>query len=249
MRVLQKAVLLLLLFSCVQKTGSEIRVEEAASQQETIRDIPPTGIENKCSYENETSTLGMGLVLAPSGFALYNDSLLTDEFAGIDIYRDQAAFSRICPKFFMPDYGIMHFVCVDSTANAYQILTDFSSVKFIEKDSGAEFTTWENYILRSFGIRRLAENKSAAPVQDDLRVGPSEDSEVLAIPEGFEMFCPMEIRDHWVKVKYDCFYNTDENPHEGEPCYNFIGDCKDPLTGWLKWREGNKVLIDIFLIP
>jgi hypothetical protein len=26
-------------------------------------------------------------------------------------------------------------------------------------------------------------------------------------------------------------------------------DCKDPLMGWLKWKEGNKILIDIFLMP
>jgi hypothetical protein len=82
-----------------------------------------------------------------------------------------------------------------------------------------------------------------------VRLGPSDGSKVLTIPQGFEMFCPMEIRGDWVKVRYDCFYNDENNPHEGEPCHNFIDECKDPVTGWLKWRNENKILIDIFLMP
>jgi hypothetical protein len=50
-------------------------------------------------------------------------------------------------------------------------------------------------------------------------------------------------------TEYDCFYNDDNNPNEGEPCHNFIDKCKNPLTGWLRWRQENKLLIDIFLMP
>lgn len=249
MKFLQKGVLLLFLFSCVQQTTSERSDEEEVLPPQSGPAITSENMENKCSYANESSTLGMGLILAPEKFTLYNDSGLTDGFADIDMRTDDEVLIPVCPKFFMPEYGIMYFVGVDSTETAYKILADSSLIKFIGKNSGAEFTTWENYILSSFGIRRLTENEGGAQVQNDLKVSPLEESAVLPVPEGFEMFCPMEIRGSWVKVKYDCFYNTDNNPHEGEPCHNFIDDCQDPLTGWVKWKDGNNLLIDIFLMP
>jgi hypothetical protein len=51
-----------------------------------------------------------------------------------------------------------------------------------------------------------------------------------------------------VRVNYDCFYNRENNSHEGEPCYNFINECQNPVTAWLKWKQGNKLLIDIMLL-
>lgn len=248
-KLMQNAVLALLLFACVEKPKDQVQVNEKKPGPESRTEIASPVIQNNCSYANETSTLGIGLIVAPAQFTIFNDLLLTDKFADIGMYNNQAAPGGICPKFFLPDYGIMHFVCVDSTADAYNVLTDSSSVKVMDKTSGAEFTTWENYILTSFGIRRLTGHAGEQLMRNDLKVSPSVESKTLAIPEGFEMFCPMEIRQSWVRVKYDCFYNTDSNPHEGEPCHNFIADCKDPLTGWLKWKEGNKILIDVFLMP
>lgn len=249
-RFLQNAVLVLLLFSCMQKAKDEVPpVEKTSTEQQSRAEVASPGIQNNCSYANETSTLGIGLILAPAQFTLFDDSLLTHKFADIDMYNDQEALTQLCPKFFKPDYGIMHFVCVDSTETIYKVLTDSSSFKFMGNVSSAEFTTWENYILNSFGIRRLTDSDGDPALQNDLKMLPSQESKALAIPEGFEMFCPMEMRGSWVKVRYDCFYNRDDNPHEGEPCHNFIQDCKDPLTGWVKWKDESKILIDIFLMP
>jgi hypothetical protein len=59
----------------------------------------------------------------------------------------------------------------------------------------------------------------------------------------------MEMRGDWVKVKYDCFYNDENNKYEGQPCQNFVNQCQNPLIGWIRWKQGNKLLIEIFLMP
>ena len=200
-----------------------------------------------CQYDNASSVLGIGLVLAPAEFVIYDDASLKDVFTTVDLYADDEGHRGICPRFYGPEYGIMQFVCVDSTADAYKILTDYSTAKYVTKKSGVEFKTWTKYIMDSFGIRR--ERGADADVPPPIKREPSEASASITIPVGHEMFCPIEVRGDWVKVKYDCFYNLEQNLHEGEPCHNFIGECDVPLTGWVRWRKGNKLLIEIFLMP
>ena len=102
---------------------------------------------------------------------------------------------NVCSKFYKPDYGIMHFVCVDTTDKAYKVLVNYSDFKYLPKTKSYEFKTWEEYILQSFGIRRLTVDTDSILVSNPLRVKPRDNSDTLIIPKGHEMFCPMEIKD------------------------------------------------------
>ncbi|QHL87901.1 hypothetical protein GU926_10850 [Nibribacter ruber] len=202
----------------------------------------------ECSYDNESSSLGIGLVLAPDTFELFNDSLLTDRYLEWDVYSSDAPPKPTCSKYYMPEYAIMHFVCLQQTKAFYKVLVNNNQIKYFPKKKEYEFKTWENYILNGVGIRR-ATNENGSPANErPLQKNPSETSESIKIPEGHEHFCPLEVNGDWVKVTYNCFYNLERDPYEGEPC-QFIDKCANPTTGWLKWREENKILIDIFLMP
>lgn len=131
--------------------------------------------------------------------------------------------------------------------NAYKVLINFSDTKYLPDTY--KFMTWNEYILSSFGIRRSINDRGKIIYDQPLRINPYENSDTLAIPAGHELFCPMELKDDWLKVAYDCFYNSSDNPHEGEPCNNYIEECDKPLIGWIKWKSENRVLIDVFLIP
>lgn len=216
---------------------------------------------NRCSYDSETESLGSGLVLAPTTFEIYYDSLLINKLATRDMYSEnEESFKDMCTKVFLPEYGIMHFVCIRETAKSFQVLVNYSDVRYFPKKKGYDFRNWEEYILESMGVRRLTlvEEDGVDPNAGPLRKLPNDNADSLSIPAGFEMFCPMEVKGDWVKVKYDCFYNREQdiegeaysaNEYEGEPCHSYINKCKDPLTGWLRWRKGNKLLIDIMLMP
>ncbi|MFY7734407.1 MAG: hypothetical protein ACOVSR_13050 [Bacteroidia bacterium] len=204
--------------------------------------------DNNCSYDNQVSRLGIGLIIAPSKFKIYNDSLLKDKIASWDMYEDESKIN-LCSKFFKPDYGIMHFVCIAKSEKAYKILVNYSDIKYLPKTKNYVFKTWEEYILQSFGVRRLTSNTGNISKKYPLRSKPNDNASTLVIPKGHESFCPMDIKGDWIKVRYDCFYNDENNSYEGEPCHNYIEKCKNPLTGWLRWRQGNQLLIDIFLMP
>jgi hypothetical protein len=202
-----------------------------------------------CSSDNEVLTLGIGIVIAPSEFNIYNDSLLTDKLASRNMYSEDATLQDICPIYFNPDYGIMHFVALGHTDKAYKVLINYSQIKYLPKKGGYEYKSWEDYILMSHGIRRLTMSDGDLSQPAERLYANYAKEDTLPIPAGLEMFCPIQIKGDWVKVTYDCFYNLEEMDGDGQPCYEYINECKNPITGWLRWRRGNKVLIDIFLMP
>jgi hypothetical protein len=229
-------------FSCKPKT----KPVPAKEKPKTAVSAKPAALTN-CAYDNDVSSLGIGLVMAPEKFVLFNDSLLTDTFAKVDMYGADMNNSPVCSKFFKPDYGIMHFVCLGKTKTAYKVLNGQADVKYLPKTKAYAFMSWNDYISQSFGVRRIINNKGKRANHLPLRKRPGS-ADTIAIPKGLEMFCPIKIQDDWLQVKYDCFYNDENSKHEGEPCSNYISKCKDPVTGWIKWREGNKLLIDVLIM-
>ena len=248
--------LLAILISCAQADNRTA----SRSRRDTLQPLTRNSAKNllekshqlspKCSYDNEMASLGLGLVMAPSTFDIYNDSLLTDKLASRDLYSDNDTLVDICPKYFEPDYGIMHFVCTGETEKAYKVLFNYAQVAYLPKKKEYKFQSWDEYITTSMGVRRLTSDEGAVyQPAEPLRREPQDGADTLTIPESYELFCPIEVNGDWVKVKYDCFYNLEENKFEGQPCHNYITKCKNPITGWVRWRRGNKVLIDIMLIP
>ncbi|RYU90065.1 hypothetical protein EWM62_11020 [Mucilaginibacter terrigena] len=185
--------------------------------------------------------------MAADTVELFNDSLLTSRYIKVSMYGDNMNIAPVCPKFYKPDYGIMHFVCLSQTSKVYTVLNGKADVKYLPRVKGYDFITWEKYILSSFGVKRTTENGSR-PVNDQpLRISPGS-ADTVVIPKGLEMFCPVKLKGDWLKVKYDCFYNDEDTKHKSEPCNSYISECKNPTTGWIRWHEGNKLLIDIFVM-
>ena len=207
----------------------------------------------QCQYENPTSELGIGLVEYNSHnrrtpvFDVFNDPKLTDKFCSWNIY-DESKPPPFCAKYHKPDYGIAQVVVLDSLDQAYKVLVNKQDVKYVPNNVNYVFWSWENYLTGSYGIRRRIEIERFK--KQPLRQQPNNSAEVVILPnERFELFCVMEVRGDWVKVKYDCFYNALQNPHEGMPCSTYIDECTNPVTGWLKWRIDNEITVDIFLMP
>jgi hypothetical protein len=244
--------ILTIIFSCGQKNTNKESVNDTIVEAsiDTSSTLPNKNLVSKdnCGYDNQVSSLGIGLIIAPSKFEIYNDSLLSEKTASWDMYEDEGRMN-FCTKFFKPDYGIMHFVCIERNDKSYKVLVNFSDIKYLPNTTNYDYKSWDQYISQSFGIRRLTNSPEDISKNFPLRINPDKSADTLAIPEGYELFCPIEVKGDWIKVRYDCFYNDENNSFEGEPCHNYIDKCKNPLTGWLQWRQENKLLIDIFLMP
>lgn len=206
----------------------------------------------RCEYSNSTTELGIGLVEYDNYnhrtpiFEVFNDPELTDKFCSWNIY-DESNESPFCAKFHKPDYGIVQVVVLDSLDKSYKVLVNEQDIKYVPKSINYVFWSWEEYLTESHGIRRKIENIDFK--NQHVRQQPNNSAEPVKLPdEKFELFCVLEVKGDWIQVKYDCFYNTTQNPHEGMPCSTYIDECTNSATGWIRWRIGNEITIDIFLM-
>jgi hypothetical protein len=252
MKTIFPTLMTVLLISCAEENNNG---QPTVLKKDSITIIPDSSrllvkaSANKCTIDNEVASLGIGLVIAPKSFTLYDDSSLAGKPLSVDMNEQADSLANICSMVFDPEYGLMHFACIGQTENAYQVLINRSETRYIPKRQN-QFQTWEQYLLHSFGVRRKtgATDDNEKPLTN-VRKAPSDTAAIVPLPTGHEMFCAMQVQGDWLQVKYDCFYNDEDSKYEGQPCHDFIGKCADSQTGWLRWRQDNKLLIDIYLTP
>ena len=215
-----------------------------AQKEKLHRGIEEDEDYSSCEYENPTATLGLGLVILPDEFILYEDSALTKVFCERIMFNEVNVRPEICAKFCKPEYSIMHLVCVNMNENSYSVLIDSSTVAYAPRNDQYTFNQWGEYITSSLGIRRKPEFMKDNPLKPE----PTSKGKSISLPKGNESLCAMEVKGDWVKVKYDCFQTKDNNEYLGEPCVLYISLCETQV-GWIKWRDEETLLIDLFLIP
>ena len=229
-----------------QKTANTNLPDTLANQAAVTLDSSGTGED--IAYENATRLLGIGLVFAPDTVTVYADSLLTGQFATVYGHSlGEAPPDWLRPLFYKPDYDILHFVCLKQTAKAYEVLTDGQAIRYLPRRRGYEYISWPAYLMQSHGVRR--KDLEDGPPNQPLRRLPAINAKPVAVPSGLEMFCVMQVKGDLIQVRYDCFYNRDPNPHEGEPCSEYIQKCPATTQGWLRWRAKDKLLVDVFTMP
>jgi len=181
-----------------------------------------------CAYNNDVPTMGIGLFLAGDSVILYKNSGLTEEFFSSAVYDENTFF---CAKYHAPDYGIMQFVCVDSTQTCYKLLINEGKVIYTPKTSGA-FSTWENYILSSLGVD-IPEGTAIYYNSDTFEVKDSVQN---------MDYCPVQLKGDWLQVQYHCSYSGDAIV---DACPE-IDECSQ--KGWIQWRKNDQILIGVYLI-
>lgn len=245
------AVLAASLISCTNNKNKlgPIKKEIVPFSKDSSTAATPPHYDGRCGLDNDVSSLGIGMVIVPLKFSLYDDSLLSGDPLLVDMYEKYDKLNNVCSCVFDPEYGLMHFACTGKTNRAYRVLINYSQVKWLPRQKDYQFKSWEQYIESAFGIRRKTTADSTRTPIGLVRKDPTDEADSVSIPAGQELFCPLQVKGDWVKVQYDCFYNSDNNPYDGQPCRNYINKCPNPITGWLRWRQDNKQLIDIFLMP
>jgi hypothetical protein len=126
------------------------------------------------------------------------------------------------PRVFEPEYEIIHFEVVDQSEKFYEVIINRSSdTKYIEKRSKLfDYLSWNEYLLTSYinfpkNIQKLKSQ-------------PSNDSKEIELDKDL-IFRPVEVQGDWIKVV----------------CDNGCGECKEKVSGWVKWKKGNILLIEL----
>lgn len=109
--------------------------------------------------------------------------------------------------------------CLAKDEKYYKVQIDDSKVGLIDRDEkGVMFQSWEEHIMSVFAI---GFDEQSNP----LRQQPSEKSEVLYYDHN-EFYHPSQIKGEWLQLKW--------------------GSEGDWQYGWVKWTDGEKLVIELF---
>lgn len=127
---------------------------------------------------------------------------------------------------FHPDYSLISLRCVEEDKNRYEVVVneEIGLKKYVKKnDENLKLESWENHILKTFSIDiKKAENK-VFETPDGKELKPDF--------EQIDRFEAVEIKDDWLKVKW-------EIPNKKE----------EFESGWVRWKKDDIILIDWFYI-
>jgi hypothetical protein len=131
------------------------------------------------------------------------------------------------PFAFHPDYFSLALKCVAQDKSRYEVIVNEETGmrKFVKKDDlNLKFETLENHILNTFSVDF---NKKENLLLDAPN-GRVKKVEVALI----ERFEPIELKGEWLKVRWSAVTNRKAR--------------KKTDFGWIKWKEDDKFLIELF---
>jgi hypothetical protein len=189
--------------------------------------------------------LGIGLVSIDfddkTVLEFYSDTLESKPVKVVEFFDDKTINSWnikdldkqkewLKPEVLWLDYSVFTFRCLTRTDNWFQIIVNNENGKnyWLKKTDQIKFKNWEEYLKDMFGVERL----SNFPQQ--IRTEPTNNSPEIQY-QGTDCFVVKSMKGDWIEITTP--YYCDEN----------LTDSKTPIkSGWIKWRQGNKFIINYF---
>lgn len=200
----------------------------SAKSQSSPVSTPPQGNARLSEFSIKGTIGVVGLSGRTSAslnrFRFFNaDRSIWFEFPVTSEYVENEAFRPFAQKL---DYSVLVLKCVSEDDTQFEVIVNETSGlrKFIRKsDQLFQFQRWEDHILDLFAV-------DFDQTKNPLRRTPSENAPLVQ-PVEQVFYQPVEIRKNWLKVRL-------EDTGGSKP--------KARGTGWIKWREGDELLIEFF---
>jgi len=189
--------------------------------------------------ENNPIKLGLGIIAIADTYdeskivTVYKDKDFKEKIEDFKLYGQ---LKRIWPYYFKPDYGLCSFVCLEKTKGYFKILINDTEEGFLKNDSEKYFKTWESLLINST-VERL-DLKS-----NPLKLKPGDNQTTISLEyevkvDRLEVIDVIEINgQHWINVRFSKTGKV--------PCDKGTSDCG---TAWIKWKSGDKLLVNILLL-
>lgn len=157
----------------------------------------------------------------PKSVKLYDENeILTDSI----VLNDETE-PRLHPWAYKTDYGNLVFRVLAQYKNYYQVISDEEKTRiaFLKKDDPAMiFQTWDQHILQTFTVEF---DEQSNPI----RKQPDSNAAVIKVNMDIENnFHPVTIQNEWMQVEW--------------------GDGSVENKGWIRWKEGNKRIIEFYYL-
>jgi len=191
------------------------------------------------------TTLGIGLVSInfndKTVLHFYNDPTDKEPVKTIEFFNDSNNWNIrnlnkqiewLRPEVLWLDYSSFVFRCKSKSENWYQVIVNNDTGKslWIKKDSFIVFSGWENFLKGMFGIARLRDTKQK------IRKSPNDTAQEINYDCKYDCFQVKSMKGDWIEIfsTDDCDDGTDTK-------------CGIIKSGWIRWRKGNKLLIEYFV--
>lgn len=124
-------------------------------------------------------------------------------------------------RHFDPDHFILLIEVVEDLGRSYRVVVNSATglEKRIAKEAYLEFVTWEDYVRNAFAI--TFESRA-----NPIRTTPGAAS-LVTPPANDRDYFPVQIEGEWLQIKWD-----PEGPSN---------------RGWIRWREGNRLLVRVYV--
>ena len=134
------------------------------------------------------------------------------------------------PEVLWLDYSQFVFRCLTVNANWLKVMVNNTTAEtlWLKKSDLTTFNDWEGFLKEMFGVARLLDQ------QQKIRVSPSDNSDEI-IYQGQDCFQVKSMKGDWIEI------------FTADYCDESYTDGKTKIkSGWIKWRQGNKLLIEYF---
>lgn len=223
-------------------------------EKEKIKSINSITTENKEVRRKDFITVKLDLAQTDLGLGLvsinFDDKTVLHFFSSpndkepkrtIQFFNDQTINSWnirnldkqkewLKPEVLWLDYSSFVFRCLKVKDNWLKIMVNNENGEtlWLKKSELTIVQDWENYLKEMFGVERLADQ------QQKIRSLPIDNSEEI-IYQGNDCFQVKSMKGDWIEI------------FTADYCDESYTNSKTKIkSGWIKWRQGNKLLIDYF---
>lgn len=134
------------------------------------------------------------------------------------------------PEILWLDYSQFVFRCLTVKDNWLKVMVNNETEEtlWLKKSDATTFSDWENYLKEMFGVARLPDQ------QQQIKSLPTDNSEEI-INQGQDCFQVKSMKGDWIEI------------FTADYCDESYTESKTKIkSGWIKWRQGNKLLIEYF---
>jgi len=188
------------------------------------------------------TNLGVGLVSInfddKTTLYFYNDTTDQEPSKIINFFNDQTINSLniknidkiqewLKPEVLWLDYSSFIFRCLKKEKKWFQVITNNENgdTFWLKKSNQTDFKDWEDFLKNMFGVARLSDSKQM------IRISPADNGKIIDYIET-DCFQVKSMKGKWIEI-FTPNYCT--------------GRKKIISSGWFKWNDGNKLLIEYYI--
>jgi hypothetical protein len=241
---MRKVVIILTTILTVLTSCNQTQNKEYIKSADSIKDTQDK-VSNSNRLDSEKADLGLGLISInfDDKTTLYFYSTPHDKKPNrtISFFNDKTINSYnildldkhqewLKPEILWLDYDQFVFRCLTVQDSWLKIIVNNETKEtlWLKKSDLTIFRDWETFLKEMFGVARLPDQRQK------IRTLPNDNSEEINY-EGQDCFQVKSMKGDWIEI------------FSADYCDESFTDSKTKIkSGWIKWRQGNQLLIEYF---